>query len=324
MRYDKDYYCKENFFPKFEALLDARYCHEREAHRRKHFCEEYDKKYAQKNEEGDYTSIYSSLRQWTWNRTPSIEKLMNICELLDCDIDYFLTEQKEFKKEIASAADVTGLQYETIETLQEIKNSKKRDTNKFIDKGILFILDFLLQRKNGRWILWNMFQYLFKKYRGVKEHEGTGANTIILDDGSGIPQRDTALFVHQISDSIFYSNITEGIAAIKKEEHTQEMDISEYEYTPTLFEINQEIRKLQDRKKDFSAQDYDAINPFTPEYALSYVYHDATNEWKDFSCLASRVRDRAVLDNYSNETIEDFQSQIEEMELIRDRIKNIK
>ena len=130
MRYDAGYYTAENFAVKFKKLLDYRYSHLKEHKRRSAFEAEYLELF-QTNEEKN--NISSSVKQWfSYKQKPSIEKLMNICEMLDCDIDYFLTPQEEFKKEFSQASTVTGLSYESIEKICKLKTSNKTTLNKFI------------------------------------------------------------------------------------------------------------------------------------------------------------------------------------------------
>ena len=50
---------------------------------------------------------------------------MNICELLDCDIDYFLTEQDDFQKEVRSASEYLGLSYNTVERISDYDDKIK-------------------------------------------------------------------------------------------------------------------------------------------------------------------------------------------------------
>jgi len=133
MKYDADYYCCKNFVPKFKALLDARYSKLKEHKRRSEFEKEYLDIF-QKDKE--INNISSSVRQWfAYQQKPSIEKLMNICELLDCDIDYFLTEQEEFKKDVASAAIEIGLKYTSTE---KIKNYS-HETKDLLDRMIMHL-----------------------------------------------------------------------------------------------------------------------------------------------------------------------------------------
>ena len=100
MKYSKKY-LESNFANKFRILLDSRY-HKFASHKRRNeFCKDYDNAFSQDGE-----TVAQSCKNWfTHVSTPNLEKLTNICSLLDCDIDYFLTEQKDFQKELRSASD---------------------------------------------------------------------------------------------------------------------------------------------------------------------------------------------------------------------------
>ena len=60
-------------------------------------------------------------------RVPNFEIINKLSKVLDCDLSYFTGENDEdvYKKEIANAAEVAGVKYETIETLK--RQSRKKD-----------------------------------------------------------------------------------------------------------------------------------------------------------------------------------------------------
>lgn len=303
MRYDSNSYTAETFFPKFEKLLDNRYGHLKKHKRRNAFIKEYDKKYND-TENGKLITIENTVKQWgAYKQKPSLEKLMNICEMLDCDIDYFLTSQESFKKEIFSASETTGLNYKTIEILETIKTSPKMDSEKYIHKCILFVLDFLLQRTSGRYIFFNLFHYLFKEYNFVREHNG-GSNSIEFEADSIVSERNVALFVDDVSEGIFFSNITTGIANIKVKENTTKFDTSNCDYLPTKEEIQKKIENIDKRIKSMQKHSYKKRNPYTPKYALEYQHHEDTGEWESRDTLAECVTNRANFDYYINNEIE--------------------
>ncbi len=120
MKYSKKY-LESNFANKFRILLDSRY-HKFASHKRRNeFCKDYDNAFSQDGE-----TVAQSCKNWfTHVSTPNLEKLTNICSLLDCDIDYFLTEQKDFQKELRSASDYLGLSYDTVERIANYNNKIK-------------------------------------------------------------------------------------------------------------------------------------------------------------------------------------------------------
>lgn len=120
MKYNIEYY--KSYFPdKFLKLLEYRYLKIDKNKRRKHFLDEYSEKFVD--------GVDSQINQWCSaaqkDRVPTLEQLMNICELLDCDIDYFLTEQKVFQRDAQSASNYLGLEYETVERISNYSDKIK-------------------------------------------------------------------------------------------------------------------------------------------------------------------------------------------------------
>lgn len=131
MSYNPDWYNHESFRTKLKTLYESRYQELPKHKRRQAFVNDFNKKYYKdenseiikhnKNDkEGDGKSISTSVNKWLSQNQPdipTIHNLIKICDILDCDIDYFLTEQTEFKKEIENASEVTGLSTENIEKI---------------------------------------------------------------------------------------------------------------------------------------------------------------------------------------------------------------
>ena len=157
MRYNFEYYTPENFAPKFNKILNKKYAHLKEHKRRSTFVKDYFNLF--------HKDITNSIDQWcAYRQKPSIESLINICEVLDCDIDYFLTEQEVFKRDIMSMAEVTGLKYETIEALQEIKNNAFNEKKEVVDTSSEIILNFIdsyVTTNNGKSFIYNLFMYMY-------------------------------------------------------------------------------------------------------------------------------------------------------------------
>lgn len=136
MKYDAKNYSIEIFLPKFQKLLNDKYGNLKEHQRRNAFVKDYDDKF---NTDTGKT-IDNTVKQWfSYQQKPSIEKLMNICELLDCDIDYFLTSQSSFNKEIEKFSDISGLSYKASENIISMNKDKY-----YINKLNLQCLNLLL------------------------------------------------------------------------------------------------------------------------------------------------------------------------------------
>lgn len=121
MKYSKKY-LEKHFATKFKILLDSRYRGLAPRKRRTAFCKDFDNNFPQK----DGGSVTQSCKNWFAHvSTPNLEKLMNICELLNCDIDYFLTEQDVFQKDACSASEYLGLSYDTVERMSNYDDKIK-------------------------------------------------------------------------------------------------------------------------------------------------------------------------------------------------------
>lgn len=240
------------------------------------------------------------------NVVPNLEVIVKLTQVLDCDITYFTGENKEdeFNRDTAAASETTGLNYKTIEILEAIKNSNKADNEEYINKCILFVLDFLLQHTSGRWLFWNMFQYLFKEYLFIREGNGGGSNVIELEADPIVSERNVALFVNDISGGVFFSNIMEGITKIKVKENTVNLDTSDYDYIPTKEEILKKIAFIDDRIQSIQDNSYKEYNPYTPKYALEFQHFEDTGEWKPRDTLAELVTKRVNFDYYNDSEIE--------------------
>lgn len=239
-------------------------------------------------------------------RVPNLEIVREMADILDCDISYLTGDnnENEFKKDTLYASDTTGLEYKTIEILETIKNTPKRDLTNYYDKNILFLLNFLIQHVGGRYILWNMFQYFFKSYNNVQYSDNSGSNSITLEDESLIDDRNISIFVDELSEQVFYSSIITGITKLKTLENTKQFNTSCCDYIPTKEEIQNEIDKIDKDICIFEKKEYKKFHCYTPEYALSLVHHDATGEWSDFPNLAKEVTSRIRLDIQNESIIE--------------------
>lgn len=301
-------YSKDSFIVKLDKIVEARYKTEKANTYNKQYRAFYSA-YREKYLSDDF-DISASVRVWrscSNNQLPKIEILIKLCSLLDCDIDYFITEQTDFRKNLAAAAETTGLQYETIEVLEKIKNSQKPDNENYLHKCILFVLDFLLQRITGRWILWNMFQFLFKNYRFTRENNNSGSNVVELEADSIIPERNVALFVDDISEGVFFSNITNGIAKIKVIEKTADFDTNACDYLPSKEDILDNIKNIENDISLYKEKEYKKYYPYTPKYALEYQHWEDTNQWESRDNLAKEVETRVRLDILCEQQIEDLE-----------------
>jgi len=79
--------------------------------------------------------MYGSIKKWENGTMPTLDRISNLCELLDCDLDYLTGKIKELKREDADIAKVTGLTPANIHKLkhwQLLKPQKIEVLNSFI------------------------------------------------------------------------------------------------------------------------------------------------------------------------------------------------
>ena len=249
-------------------------------------------------------------------RVPNLEIVNELSKILDCDITYLTgeNEEKEFRKDTKHASIVTGLDYDTVEILEKSKDitEPSKIFEHYFGKRIVFLLNFMLKSKRCRQLLDYLFCYWFKDYSHTVENDGSGSNTITFEDKSLIDDRNISFYVSDISENIFYSWIMQSITRIKDKEQTQKEDISSCEYTPPKEKIQDEIQKIDDEIKEKEKKTYKEQFPFTPNYALQLVHHDATGEWKEFPCLAQNITSRIKLDIYTDNQIDELTRHKEE------------
>lgn len=67
----------------------------------------------------------TTISAWETGTLPDIERLPDICSVLDCDINYLFGEIEEYKMDTHDVSDVTGLSEKAIERLKKIYDFKK-------------------------------------------------------------------------------------------------------------------------------------------------------------------------------------------------------
>ena len=126
MQYNVDYY-RKHFRAKFLAALDNRYAVYEKRSRRNQFVDDFYNEY--------FKEIESSMKSWLSGKVlkvPPVEVLLRVCNILDCDVEYFFTDQHGFHKEINAASEEIGLQYETVEQLKRYNSNSKRILNTLV------------------------------------------------------------------------------------------------------------------------------------------------------------------------------------------------
>ncbi len=80
---------------------------------------------------------------------PDLNVIVGLCDLFDCDFDYFIGDQDEERKTFSHASEYIGLQYSTIEKLSNLDDYQKDlidclcDANMGSDKAIDALLNII-------------------------------------------------------------------------------------------------------------------------------------------------------------------------------------
>ncbi len=230
-KYDFDYY-KDNFQKKFIDLLDFQYSDTPHSKRRGKFFEDYERTHS--------SDICTTAKNWfrkNFNErsVPSISVLMNICNILHCDVDYFLTEQSDYSNDIKLASKTTGL------TIESIENLIGRNGN--IRKQSLYSLNYLLggNPKQGGNLFFLLYHYWFGNYQKIRGLDDFAVEFVDEIDFNGV--------AIEISDlnSIFKSMIEEQIQKIKADVDSNSVWINYGKYIPSKEDAEYAIRQNEEQ-----------------------------------------------------------------------------
>lgn len=121
MRQKKNKKLYRNFQNQLNEIVNKRY------NRRSEFASEYYDKYG--------IDISEAMKNWFAGRSmpDDVSVLYNICDLLNCDIDYLVGKQNEFRKATAEIAGQLGLKYESTEKIEKYPSEIKE----LLDRVIL-------------------------------------------------------------------------------------------------------------------------------------------------------------------------------------------
>lgn len=198
-------YSKNSFNDKLDEIVKARYKTEKSntdqkqyrafysAYREKYFSDDFD--------------ISANVRTWrshSNNQLPKIEILIKLCSLLDCDINYFITEQTDFRKDSATAAETTGLRYESIEVLEKIKKSYIKP----------YIMDELLNHDDFEKLIRYIWEYAHSQNNKIIIHDTVGeksSESYVGDAQKELMKYRVIEVFGRIIDDIFNSHRKEAI-----------------------------------------------------------------------------------------------------------------
>ncbi|WP_342979442.1 MULTISPECIES: hypothetical protein [unclassified Ruminococcus] len=126
----------------------------------KRLANEYDKKYPSENGR----TIYNTLRRWrSPNGNPTLNILVRVCDLLECDIDYLLGRIEESTHTIKFIQEKTGLSETSQKRLQEILQTPS------YGEARLFILNNLIENIRFSIALTDDIKSCYNKYSNLQD-----------------------------------------------------------------------------------------------------------------------------------------------------------
>lgn len=197
MRYNQ-YYIRENFGEKLLKAINNKYSdipeHKRQGKFKNDYCEQ---------ASIDRTKFENRFSSWRYkNVLPEIENLIIICNVLDCDMDYFLTTQEKLKKDIAHASETTGLKYETIELLEKIKKNSIKT----------YTIDELLNHKDFEKLIQYIWEYTHSQNNEIIIHDIVGEKP----SESYVGDKQKELMKYRVSE--IFGSILDDIYTFYQEE----------------------------------------------------------------------------------------------------------
>lgn len=259
-KYDWVYY-KDNFIEKFNSLLDIKYNDVPKSKRRKKFFDEYRTRY--------YSDIEKTAKNWfrkdyITREIPTMAILINICNLLHSDFDYFLTPQHEYNSDVLIAKNTTGLTEKSIENLFNVKQTSD------VQDPIILSLNYLLEDnfQKGYNLLLLIYRYLFGNYDRTLD----GSESIKFADKTGIACNGVEIPISELND-LFMPMIQGQLQRIKNDIVNQPEKWNNYgKYIPTEKEYNElsKIKEFQNKHAEKMLEKY-KNNPAKQKYWHSII-----------------------------------------------------
>lgn len=199
----------------------------------KKLADEYDKKYSDENGK----TIYNTLRKWrSPNGNPTLNILVRICDLLECDIDYLLGRIEESTHTIKFIGEKTGLSEDSQKRLQEIMKTPQDG------KEMIKILDKLIRNPAFSIFLIKDINRCYSKFDNLKLAENSPIYKIVKQK-------------HTIKEEIELKNSGD----IVYDSFRQRLSDCHDSYDASLFRIQGDFGKLID---DLIQKYYHENNPY--------------------------------------------------------------
>jgi hypothetical protein len=169
--------------------------------------------------------------------------------------------------------------------------------------------------------------YWFKKYSFMVDNNGGGTNALILEDESGIDERNVGFWISDVSESFLYSSVTQAITRIKDND-AADIDPTTAEYTPAKSDIENDIKKIEEEIKIEEVREYSEYFPYDIRKGIQTAYRDGISfgrldpdpqkELESISkygeILSNEVSKRYAIDYERNKVIENKKHEKERLE----------
>lgn len=120
MIYNENDY-SDNFKDKLIALIDYKYKNYDKGKRRNQFKKDFAEEY-----NIDFKTFNARANEWLCGRNlASFDNILKLCTFFDCDIEYLITKQEHFKKDVSDVSNITGLNYTTIDEIVNLTLAEK-------------------------------------------------------------------------------------------------------------------------------------------------------------------------------------------------------
>ena len=160
MRKEKDKKFYKNFSVRLNNIVEMRYS------KRSEFAAEYSAKYEE--------DIAETMKNWFSGRSmPDAKVLCNISNVLDCDVDYLVGRQCEYKRLTANVAKQLELDYESIEKIEKYPSEIKE------------LLDRLILNQTG--------DNLLKLLKSINDYAVDGHNVFLQSYDASFDSRNIEL-----------------------------------------------------------------------------------------------------------------------------------
>lgn len=118
----------DNFLIRYKEIRDYRYKDISERQRNSKFCSDYEEEFG--------VDIKDFMKNWMRKKKPSrpdVPMLKNICDILDCDMEYLVGTQEAYRREYKTTSDYLGLSQKSIEHIKKLSEAQIHALDKMFE-----------------------------------------------------------------------------------------------------------------------------------------------------------------------------------------------